>query len=144
MPGPAPKDPSARRRRNAAVGKTMLPSGGRVGSVPDWPLSRDEPRVWAELWSTPQAAAWENRGYTRVVARYAVLIAAIEDDEGVPPAALLGEVRQMEDRLGLNPKAMRSLLWEVASSDDVSDKREASAPKTSRTAAKRAELKIVG
>lgn len=94
------------------------------------------------LWATPQAAAWETLGWTRVVARYAVLIEAIESDEGVPPAALLGEVRQIEDRLGLNPKAMRSLLWEVASEDAVAEKRDEKTP--SRTASKRAELKIVG
>ena len=133
MPGPAPKDPSSRRRRNAAVGKTVLPSGGRVGDVPEWP----------SLWATPQAAAWERLGWTRVVARYAVLIDAVEESEDVPAAALLGEVRQMEDRLGLNPKAMRSLLWEVADTDDVSEKRTTT-PAKSRTAAKRAQLKIVG
>lgn len=143
MPGPAPKDPAARRRRNAAVGKTVLPSGGRVGDAPAWPMSRPEPGLWVSLWATPQAAAWERMGWTRVVARYAVLIEAVEASEDVPPAALLGEVRQMEDRLGLNPKAMRSLLWEVADVDAVSEKRdEKQAP--SRTAAKRAQLKIVG
>jgi hypothetical protein len=105
-------------------------------------MARPEPEVWAGLWATPQAAAWETMGWTRVVARYAVLIEAVEESEGVPAAALLGEVRQMEDRLGLNPKAMRSLLWEVSSEDAVTEKREEKAP--SRTAAKRAELKIVG
>lgn len=142
MPGPAPKDPAARRRRNATVGKTILPAGGRVGDPPAWPLARAEAEPWVSLWATPQAAAWETLGWTRVVARYAILIEAIESDEGVPPAALLGEVRQIEDRLGLNPKAMRSLLWEVASEDAVAEKRDEKTP--SRTASKRAELKIVG
>ena len=143
MPGPAPKDPAARRRRNVAVGKTVLPAGGRVGVPPVWPIgSRSQPDVWADLWSTPQAAAWEKLGWTRVVARYAVLLDAFESSEGVPPAALLGEVRQIEDRLGLNPKSMRSLLWEVSSEDAVSDKRDEKTP--SRAASKRVELKIVG
>jgi len=56
-------------------------------------------------------------------------------------AAILGEVRQLEDRLGLNPKSMRSLLWEVTD-DEVSEKRDESKP--SKAASKRAELKIVG
>lgn len=142
MPGPAPKDPSARRRRNASVGKTLLPAGGHVGDPPVWPLRSDEPVVWAELWSTPQAAAWAQLGYTRVVARYAFLLEIIEGGEGAPAAAILGEVRQMEDRLGLNPKAMRSLLWEVAA-DEVAERREDNAV-PSRTADKRTKLKIVG
>ncbi|MEV7827515.1 hypothetical protein [Microbacterium enclense] len=77
-----------------------------------------------------------------MVARYAVLLEIIESGEGVPAAAILGEVRQMEDRLGLNPKAMRSLLWEVAA-DEVAEKREDNAA-PSRTADKRTKLKIVG
>jgi hypothetical protein len=51
------------------------------------------------------------------------------------PGYLLAEVRQLEDRLGLNPMAMRRLMWEiveaapadavpadVASLDDYRDK----------------------
>ena len=35
-------------------------------------------------------------------------------------SALLGEVRQMEDRLGLSPMALKRLMWEV--SDPVGDR----------------------
>lgn len=139
MPGPAPKDPASRRRRNAAVGKTLLPAGGREGDAPVWPLSSGEPDVWAELWASPQASAWERFGWTRVVARYALLLERSEDVDA--PAAILGEVRQLEDRLGLNPKSMRSLLWEVTD-DELSGKRDESKP--SKAASKRAQLKIVG
>lgn len=143
MPGPAPSDPSTRRRRNASVGKTLLPAGGRSGVAPVWPIAgASEPDVWAELWSSPQAVAWERLGWTRVVARYALLVAVAErDGDGAPAATLLAELRQMEDRLGLNPKAMRSLLWEVTS-DEVGEKRDESVP--SKSASKRAQLKIVG
>jgi predicted ArsR family transcriptional regulator len=34
------------------------------------------------------------------------------------------EARQLEDRLGLTPKAMRMLLWEVVA-DEVADQRQA-------------------
>ncbi len=47
----------------------------------------------------------------------------------------------MEDRLGLNPKALRSLLWEVTS-DEVAERRDES--KVSKATSKRAELKVVG
>lgn len=140
MPGPAPKDPSSRRRRNASVGKTLLPADGRKGDAPEWPLGSSEPDVWADLWATPQSSAWERHGWTRVVARYSVLLGLAEDPE-LMTAALLGEVRQLEDRLGLNPKAMRSLLWEVTE-DEVAEKRDETKP--SKATSKRAELKIVG
>lgn len=34
---------------------------------------------------------------------------------------LLTEARQLEDRLGLNPKAMRSLGWEISAVEAVMD-----------------------
>lgn len=141
MPGPAPKDPSSRRRRNTSVGKTMLPASGRTGDTPGWPLAIAEPPVWAELWHQPQAVFWERNMLARVVARYAMLLVASETPDA--PAALLGEVRQLEDRLGLNPKAMRSLLWEVTE-DEVGAKRDTVADAPSKAASKRAELRIVG
>lgn len=139
MPGPAPKDPSARRRRNVSSGKTVLPAGGRTGVVPEWPLAVAEPSVWVDLWRRPQAVVWERNVLARVVARYAMLLVASETPDA--SAAILGEVRQLEDRLGLNPKAMRSLLWEVTE-DEVAEKRGEEAP--SKGASKRAQLKIVG
>ena len=75
MPGPAPKPDALRRRQNAPLANTVkLPSEGREGVTPDWPLSTVEPATWAELWTTPQAVAWERLGWTRVVARYAEVI----------------------------------------------------------------------
>jgi hypothetical protein len=139
MPGPAPKDPSVRRRKNVSVGKTLLPAEGRTGPVPAWPFSQaGEPETWCELWTTPQSVAWERAGWIRTVARYALLLSEVEVPDA--KATLLGEVRQLEDRLGLNPKAMRTLLWEVVE-DEVAEKRD-DAP--SKVAAKRAQLKIVG
>lgn len=122
MPGPAPKSPEQRVRRNAPLANTLkLPSEGRREPAPVWPLSTPEPRVWAELWATPQAVAWERLGWTRVVARYCESLLLAESDPG--KASLLTAVLQMEDRLGLTPMAMLRLRWEVAA-DEVEAKRE--------------------
>lgn len=104
---------------------TQLPSEGRKGEPPEWPMSTHagfDENLWAELWSTPQAAAWERlgAGTIRVVARYVVLLA--EADVGEPKAAM--EVRQIEDRLGLTPLAMLRLRWEIAA-DEVAEQRSA-------------------
>lgn len=114
MPGPAPSPHAL--RRNARPDWRKLPAGGRTGRTPTWPLSEEllPPTLWAELWHTPQAVAWEELGWSRVVARYACLLDAVENPaDGKPNAALLAEVRQLEDRLGLSPMAMRRLQWEV-------------------------------
>jgi len=39
------------------------------------------------------------------------------------PASLLAQAVALEDRLGLTPKAMRLLLWEIAR-DEVAEQRE--------------------
>lgn len=144
MPGPAPKPAGERRRRNAPMANTLhLPSEGRTAPTPAWPIGfghgalADE--VWAELWATPQAVAWERLGYTRVVARYvSCLIDAERDlDDIVDPklyaamlvnqSKLLPEVRQLEDRLGLTPMAMLRLRWEVVE-DELAGARDEKKP----------------
>jgi hypothetical protein len=62
----------------------------------------------------PQAAAWERlgAGVLGVVARYFSLLAD-------PRAA--AEVRQIEDRLGLNPASMLKLRWELSGSAVAAD-----------------------
>lgn len=124
MPGPAPKfDPA---RRNARVGPVLLPAEGRKGDPPEWPLpyepSLAELAVWNDLWRTPQAAAWERMGVgVRLeVARYAGLLVRA----GLPDsfAALHGQASMLADKLGLTPKAMRTLLWQVVD-NEVEEKR---------------------
>lgn len=124
MPGPPPKPASERRRRNAAPGTVLLPAHGRRGRAPKWPLGGIAPTLWAELWRTPQAAAWERLGYTRSVARYAMLLELVEGGEN---HHLLAEVRQMEDRLGLTPMAMLRLRWEIVA-DEMAERRASKAP----------------
>jgi hypothetical protein len=79
--------------------------------------SEAELALWADLWRTPQAVAWFELGWSRVVARYVRLLIQSENPDVDSPAyagvALLGEVRQLEDRLGLTPLAMRRLQWEM-------------------------------
>lgn len=114
--GPAPKHQSQRRRQNATVPMTMLPKGGRKGPTPEWPLE-DPPtstaaKIWVDLWTKPQAAAWEKFDLHRSVARYAMVESLFEMGSMKPQ--VWTECRQLEDRLGLNPLAMLRLRWDVA------------------------------
>ena len=109
MPGPSPRP----GRRNAGEWR-KLPKAGREGPPPAWPLGDADVPVmllWGDLWSSPQAVVWEELGWTRVVARYCRLV--LEAEAGDAPVALLAEVRQMEDRLGLTPLAMRKNYWVI-------------------------------
>ena len=121
---------------------TRLPSEGRKGETPEWPLSSSaayDPDLWDELWSTPQAVAWERlgAGTIRVVARYVVLLA--EAEVGEPKVA--AETRQMEDRLGLSPMAMLRLRWEIADDELAEAREQRTAPKAKADV--RSRLRIV-
>ena len=100
---------------------------------------------WRWAWSTPQAAAWA-LGHEGMVARRASLeddIAALEAVRGVDFDDLFGadaaelrhvvqrvaalatgrlqlmrEMRELDDRLGLTPKAMAQLRWTIKSEDE--------------------------
>ncbi len=119
---PPSRDPI---RRNSRVGPLKLPAEGREGAPPAWPLpgrtTVAERAAWADLWATPQAVAWERLGWTRTVAGYCRIL--VEAEARDAPAKATMEARQLEDRLGLTPKSMRMLLWEIVA-DEVSEKRE--------------------
>ena len=114
------------QRRNARSGPQRLPAEGRQGDPPRWPLGPitiGEDEAWRELWATPQAVAWERLGWTRTVARYCRIM--VEAEMPFAKAPVRAEARQLEDKLGLTPKAMRMLLWEVVE-DEVEGKRQES------------------
>lgn len=112
MPGPPPS-PNA-RRKNVRPEWRRLPASGRQGDPPAWPLDRPtkaELELWTELWHSPQAVAWEAFSWARTVARYARV--AVQAEKRGAMGVILSEVRQLEDRLGLNPMAMRRLQWVI-------------------------------
>lgn len=127
--GPPPK-PGARRPNNGRQNDGMqvvaaqLPAAGRPGKPPKWPLPgrmlAGELDAWRSAWATPQAAEWERLGWDRMIARYVRIL--VESEQPEATAATRGEVRQLEDRLGLSPMSMLRLRWSVvdADADDVS------------------------
>lgn len=121
------------QRRNARVGPLLLPAEGREGLAPAWPLpdpaSPEETVAWDQLWSTPQAVAWEKLGWTRTVARYCRVM--VEAERPGAKADVRGMATAMEDRLGLTPKAMRLLLWAI-SEDEIAELRAATEPAVRR------------
>lgn len=118
--GPAP-NPFSRKSLQGGNGEWVkLPANGYDGPVPDWPLvnspSDAEHELWLSVWRTPQAAMWAESGFVRVVARY-VMVAVLSEME--PTGAILSEVRQLEDRLGLSSMALKKLQWVIEDDSSV-------------------------
>src|SRR5690242_11707288 len=70
--GPAPDPTALRRDRDAGEG-TVLPTEGRQGATPDWPLTEQSVReadLWERVWRMPQALMWERYGQELEVALY--------------------------------------------------------------------------
>lgn len=142
MPGPAPKPASQRRRRNkpaVAAKLSPAPRGRRAPTLPGADGLLAETRAWWRMvWKSPMAAHWIEADRPAVV-RLAHLqdLVAREllgwtdrakvgglrpDDEDIVrvelagsmvSVALLAEMRQIEDRLGLTPMARKRLQWEM-------------------------------
>jgi hypothetical protein len=113
MPGQAPQKSAI--RANARPDWVTLPAAGRAGPAPAWPIpgaAKSGPMSrWRYLWALPQAVEWERLHLERVVARY---VLSLDWAEKTLSAPILAEVRQMEDRLGLSPMALKRLQWEIA------------------------------
>jgi hypothetical protein len=90
---------------------------------------------WAALWAKPQAVMWDQSGMSLFV------LACLYDDQisgREDSVKVSSEMRQHEDKHGLNPKAMLQLRWRIA--DAGAETTSAPAPSAER----RKRLKVVG
>jgi hypothetical protein len=118
MGGASYPKPDAERvnRTQPKFGWVDLPKAGRKGAAPALPpvrsWSAETRRWWRELWKKPQATQWDQTGSS--VVPMAVLYQDMQfPSAGHSVASMLGEMRQHEDRHGLNPKAMLQLRWRI-------------------------------
>lgn len=113
-----PKPDGQKVTRHAPqFGWTNLPAEGRKGKAPTLPAVRHWTEFtlgwWRDLWATPQATQWDEDNPELI--RLALLHETIwsSDAEKGPSPGILSEMRQIEDRFGLNPKAMLQLRWRI-------------------------------
>jgi len=127
MPGPAPDPNALRRDRKDDAGWVSLPSGGRTGVAPVWPLtglSDRESELWESLWMKPQAILWEKNSQELEVALFVRRLAEVELPDA--PVTLGVLVAKQMDQLLLTLPSMFRARVKVAD-DEVAARRE-SAP----------------
>ena len=123
---------------------------------------------WRWAWSTPQAAAWDAGSFRVVLrrARLEDAVAVLEEfDLGEPPSdpdelagyletlkwviqmlkgvatgvlGVMREMRELDDRLGLTPKAMAQLRWTIVAEEEAPER--ATAEVVDRLAERRRRL----
>jgi hypothetical protein len=150
MAGPLPNPQSRRRNSPTRASTTLPAAGrkGRPPKCP-YPLAEAGRTWWKWAWSLPQATAWD-KGALYVVARRAALeddleilenVGDLSDIVGMAPvdaiaqlefilgrlkgiasgrSQVMREMRELDNRLGLNPKAMADLRWAI--DDDAEPK----------------------
>jgi|SRR3954468_2228741 hypothetical protein len=117
--GPAPKDPSQRRRRNAdPIAGAVLPAEGPDGPTPDLPGGHDyDTRTldWYETWRhSPQAALFLATDWQRL----RMLAELVEQYWKLPTKKeLLSEIRLNEASLGATAADRARLRWSVGESE---------------------------
>lgn len=112
--GPPPDPNALRRDRRDDAEWFSLPNVPRAGAPPAWPLegpSDRESKLWALLWSKPQATMWERFGVELEVAIYVRRFAEYELPDA--SASLGSLVARSADALGLTIPGMRANRWRL-------------------------------
>lgn len=119
MPGPLPKPPQQRVRRNKTATAATLNAAEAPLTDPDaWPELPKRGRKtwhpfvltwWADLWHSPMA-----HEFLRQDLHQLYLLADLHDQYWRKPSAkLAAEIRQQGQRFGLSPMDRRRLQWEI-------------------------------
>ena len=122
--GPAPSKSADQRRRNSPTPNfKQLPFEGRIGDAPIWPFGTptlEQHKMWTRLWSLPQAVMWERMRCEDTVALYVLAYCHVVDHP--TDDKMMNQVRQLDSKLGLSPRALLDLRWEIEQApveDDV-------------------------
>jgi hypothetical protein len=136
MPGPPPKAPELRQRRNKTATRAVLPAEESPllpESAEGEPAERVIPPLpprgrkkwhpmavvaWADWWSSPMATEFLRADLHGLY----VLIDLVDQYWRKPSSKLAGEIRQQRTCFGLTPIDRRRLQWEVEKAEEAQDK----------------------
>ncbi|MFG0329234.1 MAG: hypothetical protein ACF8PN_04980 [Phycisphaerales bacterium] len=141
-----PKPDAARRRRNApTTARKAVPSSGRRARAPQpaKKLPQGAARFWRRYWKLPIAELWTDADIPAVT-RLCWLQDAVYSVGALDAGKLLTEVRQLEDRLGLNLQARERLgVYEVDDAPEPPGQAPAEGAAAAPGASRFGELRVV-
>ena len=126
MPGPVPKDPAVRQRRNKASSRASLGAENaprkrapRLPELEGKPWHRMTRAWWRDVWHSPMAAEYV-RADEHALYRLAVLIDGFWTQ---PTKELASEIRMQQQAFGLTPLDRRRLEWSIEQAEAASTRR---------------------
>ena len=135
MPGPLPKNPSVRQRRNVKSTAAVLPAEKnpitRAPSLPENPTGDWNDltvKWWRDVWSSPLRDEFL-RADLGALFRLAILVDMFWKTGKLPVAQ---EIRLLEREFGLTPLSRRRLEWTVVTAEEQKDRREINRAKRAR------------
>lgn len=117
MPGPAPKHPTVRARRNKAATAATLQSVHDV-AMPDLPGDEWHPATlawWFDVWASPMAPEFHKSDVHGLF----ILAALVDDFWRHPSKEMAAEIRLQRQCFGLSPMDRRRLQWEIERTDEA-------------------------
>lgn len=139
MPGPMPKDPALRQRRNKASTHTVLSVKSLArAKAPKLPLLTRTKKVKGELvtitdeWHPMAQAFWKSVWASPMRYEYLPadepalyrLVFMVDQFWKKGSLAIAAEIRQLEREFGLTPLSRRRLEWTVVQAEEAKDKHE--------------------
>ena len=124
MPGPTPKPPELRRRRNKTATAALLKSTSTL-IIPALPVQNAHPMTvafWSDIWASPMVPEYAQPDVDRLV----MLITLVEDfaraDAPTQRIELSREIRLVAAEFGLSPISRRRLQWTIAKVAEAQDR----------------------
>lgn len=132
MPGPLPKRPEMRQRRNRTTTAAQLPSpaasaNNKVPKLPGREKSSERWHAkvvvwWESVWRSPMAQEYLDSDVKGGLYVLAELYQALWAGEQKDAAKVAAEIRQQEIRFGLSPIDRRRLQWEIEKGDQAEER----------------------
>lgn len=124
MPGPTPKHPSARARRNRTATAATISADPNL-EAPKLPtrLWHEQTRVWwRDIWSSPMAPEFDESDRHGLFALAVLVDDFWSTEDAKLRKDLAAEIRQQRQCYGLTPIDRRRLQWEIERTDEAQDK----------------------
>lgn len=130
MPGPLPKDPAIRQRRNKSSSRALLPPESapikRAPRLPKLPDEKGVPREWHDMarrwwkdvWSSPQRHEFLRADLGSLFR----LVYLVDQFWKTGALDIAKEIRLLEREFGLTPLSRRRLEWTVAQAEEAVDR----------------------